>query len=72
MPGKKRKRKSAAHKGWEIRRSSKSPPSTRPKRLKLWSDENMKKAREAVWSGDMRINRAASLFEVPCTTLKDR
>ena len=48
------------------------PPSKRPKKLKMWSDDNMRNAIEAVRSGDMTANRAASVFEVPPTTLKDR
>ena len=63
----------AARKGWETRKSSSdSPPSNRPKKLKLWSPESMTNAMEAVRSGELRVNRAAAVFEVPCSTLKDR
>ena len=66
----------AARKGWETREgrrsASESPPSTRPKKLKQWSNESLVKAMEAVCSEGMRINKAASVFEVPPTTLKDR
>ena len=76
MAGKKKKRMEAARKGWETREgrrsASESPPSTRPKKLKQWSNESMVKAMEAVRSEGMRINKAASVFEVPPTTLKDR
>ena len=73
---KEKKRMEAARKGWETREgrrsASESPPSTRPKKLKQWSNESMVKAMEAVRSEGMRINKAASVFEVPPTTLKDR
>ena len=76
MAGKKIKRADSARKGWGTRRSSSEsptmPPSKRPKKLKMWSDDNMRNAIEAVRSGDMTANRAASVFEVPPTTLKDR
>ena len=73
---KKKKRIEAARKGWETREgrrsASESPLSTRPKKLKQWSTESMVKAMEAVRSERMRNNKAASVFEVPPTTLKDR
>ena len=65
MAGKKRKRSGAARRGWE---TSKSPPSNRPKKLKQWSDESMQLAMAAVRSGELKMNRAADVFEVPRTT----
>ena len=66
----------AAQKGREMREgrrsASESPPSTRPEKLKQWSNESMVKAMEAVRSEGMRINKATSVFEVPPMTLKDR
>ena len=50
----------SARKGWETRRSSPNesptlPPSKRPKKLKLWSDDNMRNVIEAVRSGEMKV-----------------
>ena len=74
MAGKKKKRMEAARKGWETREgrrsANESPPCTRPKKLKQWSNELMVKAMEAVCSEGMRINKAASVFEVPPTTFE--
>lgn len=39
---------------------------------KLWSDESIIAAMEAVRKGIISINKAAVLHGVPCTTLKDR
>ena len=70
------KEKKEARKGWEMpegrRSASESPPSTQLKKLKQWSNESMVKAMEAVRSEEMKINKAASVLEVPPTTLEDR
>ena len=77
----KRKRKQAARLGWKKRRgerdASKRPKlscsqPTQRKRRKLWDNESMINAMEAVKSGNMRVNEAAREHGVPCTTLKDR
>ena len=46
--------------------------SNRPKRLRQWNDDAMKRALEAVAEGKIGVNRAALEFNVPRTTLKDR
>ena len=45
--------------------------SCRPIRLKLWDDDSMKQAMEAVKVGLTGVNQAASNFKVPRTTLRD-
>lgn len=79
MPGK-RKRAEASSKGWKSRKkrrssssdSSPPTPSNRPKKFRMWSNESMEHAMEAVKSGKMGQNRAARVFGVPISTLKDR
>ena len=66
----KRKRAAAARKGWQSRREEQEA-CNRPKKLKLWSDESMKRAIEAVKGGLMGVSRASSNFGVPKTTLRD-
>ena len=44
----------------------------RPHKLRMWSDESMLGAMNAVAEGKMGINRAALEFGVSPTTLKDR
>ena len=44
----------------------------RPKKLRLWEDDAMVRAMDAVILGRMGINRAALEYSVPWTTLKDR
>ena len=77
----KRKRKEAARRSWKKRRgepdaSKKHKPScgqpTQRKRRKLWDDESMINAMEAVKSGYMGVNQAAREHGIPRTTLKDR
>ena len=46
--------------------------SNRPKKLRQWNDDAMKRTLEAVAEGKMGVNRAALEFNVPRTTLKDR
>ena len=43
----------------------------RPKKLCLWTDEQMTRAIDAVKSGELGINRSALEYGVPKTTLKD-
>ena len=78
MPARKR-RAEAATKGWEKRKSTPdqsclklSSPSNRPSKLKKWSDESMRDALKAVKEGRMGANKAARIYDVPPTTLKDR
>ena len=72
MPGK-RKRSGAALKGWKRRKASESPPSgNRPSRLKTWPNSAMIEAIDSVKSGKMSANKAARVYEVPSSTLKDR
>jgi len=42
------------------------------KRRKLWDNESIVKAMEAVKHGKMGLKRAAKEYTVPKTTLKDR
>ena len=49
-----------------------APPPNRPKKLKLWSEEQMSLAVEAVRSGEMGVRRAHQEFGVPKSTLHDR
>ena len=44
----------------------------RPKRLCQWTDDQMRRAMEAVMSGELGVNRSALQHGVPRTTLKDR
>ena len=44
----------------------------RPSRLKLWDEDYMKKAYEAVMSKQLSIRRAAETYSVPKSTLADR
>ena len=44
----------------------------RPVKLRLWRDDAMTHAMDAVYSGALGINRAALEYGVPPTTLKDR
>ena len=46
--------------------------SNRPAKLRIWSNQSMLQAMEAVKSGSMGMNRAAIEHGVPRTTLKDR
>ena len=46
--------------------------SNRPQKLRMWSNEAMVGAMDAVAEGRMGVNRAALEFGVPPTTLKDR
>lgn len=62
MPPKKKKAKP---------RPKKSCPRASAKRLQ-WSNESMEAAMEAVTTGVTSINKAAVIYGVPCTTLKDR
>ena len=48
------------------------PRSNRPKKLKLWTEEQMSLAVEAVRSGEMGVRRAHQEFGVPKSTLYDR
>ena len=52
--------------------SSSPPINNRPKKLRQWNDDAMKRAYDAVTDGKMGVNRAALVFNVPRTTLKDR
>ena len=54
------------------RQAAVRPVANRPKKLCSWSDDSMKAAMDAVKSGRMGLNRAATEFGVPRTTLKDR
>ena len=69
MPGK-RNRAESAKVGWKKRR--KDSPSNRPKKMKLWSEESMVLAMEAVSGGRMGLNQAARNYYVPRSTLRDR
>ena len=66
----------ARKKGKQVRYHSKCTSSltinNRPKKLRQWSDDTMKRALAAVTAGKMGVNRAALEFNVPRTTLKDR
>ena len=56
-----------------VRRPRKKRNTTnRPKKLCQWTDEQMRRAMEAVKSGELGINRSALQHGVPSTTLKDR
>ena len=56
-----------------LERSSSSPMNNnRPKKLRQWNDDAMKCAYDMVTDGKIRVNRAALVFNVPCTMLKDR
>ena len=77
----KRKRPEAAQAGWKKRKgevnvSRKRDPArsglSQPKRRKLWSDESMVLAIEAVKDRKMGVNCAAREYGVPRTSLKDR
>ena len=68
----KRKRSEAARKGWKRRKPLADISNDNPKKKrKMWSNESMINAMEAVRSG-MGVNRAALEYGVPKTTLKDR
>ena len=54
------------------RPKKKMKASGRPKKLCSWSDEQMRRAMEAVMNGELGINRSAIQYGVPKTTLKDR
>ena len=71
MPGKRKTAKTATD-GWKRQRlsNSRSPPN-RPKTLRNWSDDSTMQAIEAVRSEEMGANRAARVFGVPASTLKD-
>ncbi len=63
----KRKQKGSANK-------ENQPPKkpNRPTKLRIWSNESMIAAMDAVKNGLLGVNRAAMEFGVPKTTLKDR
>ena len=68
----KRKRSEAARKGWKRRKPLADISNDNPKKKrKMWSNESMINAMEAVRSG-MGVNRAALEYGVPKATLKDR
>ena len=58
------------------KRSKSAPPAlTSPvkrTRRKLWTNEQMERAMDAVRSCKAGINEAARMYNVPSTTLKDR
>ena len=78
----KRKRTEAARQGWKKRkeeqdvvkerRKSRSSCVSPRKRRKLWDNQSMVMAIEAVKEGRMGVNHAAKEHGVPRTTLKDR
>ena len=65
-----RKRRKKAHKS--SRDSTLQPANNRPKKLRQWNEDSMRRAYEAVTNKEMGVNRAALEFKVPRTTLKDR
>ena len=70
MPARSKKAQ-ATTKVWQNRKAKLSP-SNRPRKLRMWNDESMKKAIESVRAGGVGINQAARNFDIPPTTLKNR
>ena len=64
----KRKRMEAARKGWKKQCNKESEV----KKRKLWNDNSMIEAMEAVKAGRLDVNKAAEAYNVPKTTLKNR
>ena len=58
--------------GFKSASKSASKVINRPKKLRIWEDDAMKRAIDAIKSGRMGTNRAALEYAVPRTTLKDR
>ena len=56
----------------KIRRINRQKVSTKPAKLRIWSNQSMLQAMETVKSGYMGMNRAAIEHGVPRTSLKDR
>ena len=81
---KRRGRRDAAKQGWKTRRARLNASGdsglddscrgldTSNKKRKLWDENAMIRAMEAVKSGEMGVNRAALEYGVPKTSLKDR
>jgi len=69
-------KKMARRKGKKVSHSSQSllelKATNRPKKLRQWNEDSMKRAYEAVTTEKMGVNRAALEYKVPRTTLKDR
>ena len=72
MPGKKRKGTSKAPATRKKPSLTDNDAPGRPRKYKQWCEESMLGALKAVSEGAMGVNRAATEFGVPRTTLKDR
>ena len=74
----KRKRTEVARAGWKKRKGDVDVARklcsgvSKPKQHKLWDNESMVLAIEAVKDGKMGVNCAAREYGAPRTTLKDR
>ena len=64
--------KKMASKRVKSRRQSSENRANRPVKLRLWEDDAMTRAMDAVFTGVMGISRPALEYGVPQTTLKDR
>ena len=72
MPGRKRKRTGKAPATRKKRSLAEGNAPGDPRKYRQWCEESMLGALKAVSEGTMGINRAATEFGVPRTTLKDR
>ena len=53
-------------------RVTQAPRTNRSSKRKQWSDQQMRDAMEAASSGTVSVNKAADMYGVPRSTLKDR
>ena len=68
----KQARSDAAKRRWKKMRVSTKQHTGEVKRCKLWYDQSMIKAMNAVMSNEMGVNEAAAQHNFPPTTLKNR